>query len=61
MSEVTLFDERPVRRVYDKETETWWFSVVDIVQILTQQPDRPPLASTGTSSNNGSERKAANW
>ena len=39
MSEVALFDERPVRRVYDKETETWWFSVVDIVQILTQQPD----------------------
>ena len=21
------------------ETETWWFSVVDIVQVLTRQPD----------------------
>jgi hypothetical protein len=25
--------------VYDEKTETWYFSVVDIVQILTEQPD----------------------
>ena len=25
--------------MYDEATETWWFSVVDIVQVLTQQPD----------------------
>ncbi len=34
-----LFENPPIRRVYDEETETWWFSVVDIVQVLTQQPD----------------------
>src|SRR3989338_2708280 len=34
-----LFEEHEIRRVYDEETETWWFSVVDIVQVLTQQPD----------------------
>ncbi len=34
-----LFENHPIRRVYDEETETWWFSVVDIVQVLTQQPD----------------------
>ena len=34
-----LFDEHPVRQVYDKTTEMRWFSVVEIVQILTQQPD----------------------
>lgn len=33
------FDGHAIRRVYDEETETWWFSVVDIVQVLTQQPD----------------------
>jgi hypothetical protein len=33
------FENRAIRRVYDEDTETWWFSVVDIVQILTQQPD----------------------
>ncbi|WP_233259464.1 BRO family protein [Ramlibacter sp. WS9] len=25
--------------MYDEATETWWFSVVDVVQVLTQQPD----------------------
>ena len=33
-----IFEEQ-IRRVYDETTETWWFSVVDIVQVLTQQPD----------------------
>ena len=34
-----IFETHEIRRVYDEETETWWFSVVDIVQVLTQQPD----------------------
>lgn len=33
------FEGHAIRRVYDEDTETWWFSVVDIVQVLTQQPD----------------------
>lgn len=35
----TQFENQAIRRAYDEATETWWFSVVDIVQILTQQPD----------------------
>ena len=38
-SEVALFESQPIRRVYDEATEVWWFSVIDIVQVLTQQPD----------------------
>lgn len=34
-----VFEEREIRRVYDEKTETWFFSVVDIVQVLTQQSD----------------------
>ncbi|MGV0998019.1 MAG: Bro-N domain-containing protein [Fluviibacter sp.] len=34
-----IFENQTIRRVYDEDTETWWFSVVDIVQALTQQPD----------------------
>ena len=34
-----LFEEREIRRVYDEKSQTWFFSVVDIVQVLTQQPD----------------------
>jgi DNA-damage-inducible protein D len=34
-----LFENQPIRRLYDEATDTWWFSVVDIIQVLTQQPD----------------------
>ena len=34
-----IFETQEIRRVYDEASETWWFSVVDIVQALTQQPD----------------------
>ena len=33
------FDGQSIRRVYDEETESWWFSVIDVVQVLTQQSD----------------------
>ena len=35
----TFFESYLIRRAYDEDTETWWFSVVDIAQALTQQPD----------------------
>ncbi len=31
----TQFDGNNIRRVYDEETEIWWFSVIDVVQALT--------------------------
>ena len=34
-----IFEEHEIRRIFDEATETWWFSVIDIVQVLTQQPD----------------------
>lgn len=34
-----VFEEREIRRAYDEKSDTWFFSVVDIVQALTQQPD----------------------
>ena len=35
----TEFDGQSIRRVYDEAAEVWWFSVVDVVQVLTQQAD----------------------
>lgn len=32
-----VFEDYKIRRLYDEETETWYFSVVDIIQVLTQQ------------------------
>jgi DNA-damage-inducible protein D len=34
-----LFEQHEIRRIYDENTETWFFSVVDIIQVLTQQSD----------------------
>lgn len=36
---LAIFEGHEIRRVFDDATETWYFSVVDIVQVLTQQPD----------------------
>ncbi|MDD4929506.1 MAG: Bro-N domain-containing protein [Gallionella sp.] len=34
-----LFENHEIRRMYDENTETWFFSVIDIIQVLTQQSD----------------------
>ena len=34
-----FFETHAIRRIYDEKTEVWWFSVVDIIQALTQQAD----------------------
>lgn len=34
-----FFEAQEIRRIYDETTEIWWFSVIDIIQVLTQQPD----------------------
>ncbi|MBN1975081.1 MAG: hypothetical protein JW787_15675 [Sedimentisphaerales bacterium] len=38
-SNLAIFEDYKIRRLYDEETETWYFSVVDIIQVLIQQPD----------------------
>ena len=34
-----LFEDQPIRSAWDAEREEWYFSVVDVVQALTGQPD----------------------
>lgn len=36
---LAVFENYKIRRVYDEKTETWFFSVIDIIQVLLQQPD----------------------
>jgi hypothetical protein len=38
MSAIKLFENRKVRSQYDADKEIWFFSIVDIVGILTDQP-----------------------
>ena len=34
-NQIQVFDDRKVRTVWDSETEEWYFSVVDVVGVLT--------------------------
>ncbi len=34
-----FFETNEIRRIYDEKTEIWWFSVIDIIQVLTKQMD----------------------
>jgi len=34
---IAIFEDKPVRRVWSEKDEKWYFSVVDIVKVLTDQ------------------------
>ncbi len=36
---IALFHEKQVRRHWDEDKELWYFSVVDVVQVLTNSVD----------------------
>ena len=36
---IKLFEEKRVRTAWDDEQEKWYFSIVDVVGVLTDQPD----------------------
>src|SRR3989344_4853313 len=38
-TKIAIFEEKKIRRHWDGKAEKWYFSVVDIIQILTEQTD----------------------
>lgn len=36
---IQLFEQKRVRTVWDDEREKWYFSIVDVCGVLTDQPD----------------------
>ena len=36
---IQLFEDKRIRSAWDEEKEEWYFSVVDVVAVLTDQPD----------------------
>ena len=38
-NEMQLFEDQPIRTAWDAENEEWLFSVVNVVGVLTEQPD----------------------
>lgn len=39
MSSIKLFENKQVRSLWDEEGQTWFFSIVDIVTVLTDSAD----------------------
>ncbi len=38
-NKIQLFEDKRIRTAWDEEKEEWYFSVVDVVAVLTDQPD----------------------
>jgi len=36
---VQLFEDRPIRTAWVEDEEEWYFSIVDVVQVLTESAD----------------------
>ncbi|MDG6271963.1 BRO family protein [Glaesserella parasuis] len=37
--DIKLFGHKEVRSVWDEEQEKWYFSIIDVIEILTEQPN----------------------
>ena len=37
---IQLFEDKRIRTAWNEETEAWYFSIVDVVAVLTDQPDQ---------------------
>lgn len=38
-NKIQLFEDQTIRTAWDEENEEWYFSIVDTVAVLTEQPD----------------------
>ncbi|MDP3994982.1 MAG: BRO family protein [bacterium] len=51
-TKIALFEGKTIRRHWDKKKEVWYFSVVDIISVLTNQPDHKRAQSYWTTLKN---------
>jgi hypothetical protein len=39
MSSIKLFEEKKVRSEYNEQEKKWYFSIVDVIEVLTESPN----------------------
>ena len=44
-NKVQIFEKQQVRSIWDEEQEKWWFSILDIIAVLTDQSDYKKVRS----------------
>jgi hypothetical protein len=37
-NEIKVFEDKQVRSVWDAEQEKWYFSIIDVIEVLTESP-----------------------
>lgn len=50
--QIAIFEGQKIRRIWDEKEEKWYFSVVDIIAILTSQPEHKKAQSYWTTLKN---------
>lgn len=38
-NKIKIFESQHIRSEWDVDAEKWWFSVLDVIAVLTDQPD----------------------
>ncbi len=39
-NKIQLYEDQPIRTAWDEEREEWYFSIVDVIGVLTEQPNQ---------------------
>ena len=50
-AKIQLFEDKRIRTAWDEEKEEWYFSIVDVVAVLTDQPSCNSLSNRNQESN----------
>ncbi|PIQ73953.1 MAG: hypothetical protein CO002_00720 [Candidatus Portnoybacteria bacterium CG_4_8_14_3_um_filter_44_10] len=51
-TKIAIFEGRRIRRHWDEKSEKWYFSVVDVIAALTNQPEHKKAQSYWTTLKN---------
>ena len=38
-NKIQIFEKQQIRAIWDEDAEKWWFSIIDVVAVLTDQSD----------------------
>ena len=58
---IKLFEDQPIRTAWDEDREEWYFSVVDVVGVLTDQKNIDSARNYWKVLKNRLKKREANW
>ena len=58
---IQLFEDQKIRVAWDEQQEEWYFSVVDVVAVLTEQPTYDGARNYWKVLKNASQTRAPSW